>query len=129
MALERHTRLRNVRHVLIEKKAACKWSSSSGGGAEDGGRETLDSGWLRVARRMQWAREARWHEREPSWWLGDGRGAAGQAVTDEFMGNIGDGKISPPEKNGKRGGVGALIAEGDREELEAASPERCPAAC
>jgi hypothetical protein len=61
---------------------------------------------------MQWAREARWHEREPSWWLGDGRGAVGQAVTDEFMGNIGDGKISPPEKNGKRGGAGALIPEG-----------------
>jgi hypothetical protein len=54
MALERHTRLGNVRHGLIEKKAASERSSLS-----DGGGEKLDSGWLRTVQSMWWAREAR----------------------------------------------------------------------
>jgi hypothetical protein len=40
---------------------------------------------------------------EPTWCLGEGWGAAGWAVTGEFMGNNGDGRIFPQEKKGKRG--------------------------
>jgi hypothetical protein len=50
---------------------------------------------------------------EPTWCLGEGWGAAGWAVTGEFMGNNGDGRIFPQEKKGKkRSGTGAPIAGG-----------------
>jgi hypothetical protein len=74
-----------------------------------GGGEKFDSGQLRVARRTRWDREARGCEREPMWWLGEGRGAAGRVVAGKFMGNNGDGRIFPPEKKGKRGVASGLL--------------------
>jgi hypothetical protein len=74
-----------------------------------GGGKKFNSGQLRVAWRTWWAQEAWGHEREPTWCLDEGWGAARRAVADEFTGNNGDGRIFPLEKKGKRGVAPRLL--------------------